>query len=205
MNNPDCGNQVTGQPRCVQFMANTWNWPSPRLHSVNASERGHAVRQRIGLLNVSNRSRPAETSSRVKRLPHGSFLRSGPRKCHPTSGTAVIVAASAPMHTGEPLERKFFLVDVDGGDSCGTRRSSKRRSQRFVSAENVRNAFLDLNPFSRSRSRNIRLRRATQPRKLAFCVTARSKRHLKRWVFAVQFRPRLRLWPLGDRHQQTWL
>src|SRR5215468_9439562 len=84
MNRPDCGNQRTGQPRCAQLTAKTWNWSPPTRRTQ------HAVSAVLPSVGVTYGFR--KVTSRVS--PSGNWL-TGP------SGTQDRYALARPRVTDE--------------------------------------------------------------------------------------------------------
>src|SRR4029077_6276013 len=93
MNSPDCGNQRTGQPRCAQLTANTWNWsPSTRRTQHAVSAVLPSVGVTWGFRNVARRVSPSGNSLTRPRETPDREAPARPRVTHertnPTMGTA---------------------------------------------------------------------------------------------------------------------
>src|SRR5262245_2964593 len=101
MKRPDCGNQRTGQPRCAQFTAKTWNCsPSIRRTQQAASAVFPSVGVTKGLRNVASRVSPSGNSLTRPSGTHAVYAFSRPSVTDEsrkrTIGTAS-VAATAPL------------------------------------------------------------------------------------------------------------
>src|SRR5215467_2259036 len=100
MKSPDCGNQRTGQPRCAQFTAKTWNCsPSTRRTQQAVSDVLPSVGMTYGFLNVASRVSPSGNSLTFPRGTQERYPLVRPRvteeKRNPTIGTATTLAARA--------------------------------------------------------------------------------------------------------------
>src|SRR5438105_4096047 len=118
MKSRDCGNHRTGQPRCAQLIANTWNW-SPRIrrtqHAIFAVGPSHATRN--GFSYVARRVCPSGKLAAAPSLIHAwpARPRTGP-KMYPMIGIPASVAAAAlsarPIVNRNPRR--------DGGEGSGS-------------------------------------------------------------------------------------
>ena len=75
MNRPDCGNQRTGQPRCAQLIAKTWNClPSSAPHPARRCRAVSPSHGRVnGLRNVASRVSPSGSRSTLPSGIHASL------------------------------------------------------------------------------------------------------------------------------------
>src|SRR5439155_15954510 len=97
MNRRDCGNHRTGQPRCAQLIANTWNWSPPirrTQHAIFAVGPAHADRNGFSYVarRVCTSGKLATAPSLIHAWP--ARPRTGP-KMKPMTGMAASVAAAA--------------------------------------------------------------------------------------------------------------
>src|SRR6185295_8197350 len=115
MKSPDCGNQRTGQPRCAQFTANTWNCsPSIRLTQHAASAVLPSVGITNGLRNVASRVSP-----------------SGNSLTRP-SGTHAVYAFSRLIVTDESRKRTIGTASVAATTPLNTSPSFMKRPRRVI-------------------------------------------------------------------------
>ena len=116
MNKPDCGNHSTGQPKCVQLMANTLNrslifFVAPQVAHLDAGLSRHAV---PGLANGFSNVLPGAFRSAGNRLTGPSVdpdfvfaaLRRTAAARYPTPGMATIAAAQHAPQRGQQLEKR---------------------------------------------------------------------------------------------------
>src|SRR5262252_4659395 len=121
MKRPDCGNQRTGQPRCAQFTAKTWNCsPSTRRTQQAVSAVLPSVGMTYGFRNVASRVSPSGNSLTFPSGTQERYPFARPRvieeKRNPTIGTATTLAARAlnaiPNFIKNP--RREIVVSVEG-------------------------------------------------------------------------------------------
>src|SRR5215469_16309790 len=121
MNKPDCGNQRTGQPRCAQLMAKTWNCsPSTRRTQHAVSTVLPSVGVTYGLRNVASRVSPSGKSFIGPSGTHERYAFARPRvmedRRKPTMGTARAVATnplnSIPIFMKKPRRDSVFSFDI---------------------------------------------------------------------------------------------
>src|SRR6202166_517699 len=80
MNKPDCGNQRTGQPKCAQLIAKTWNCsPSTRRTQHAVSTVLPSVGVTKGLRNVASRVSPSGKSFIAPSGTHERYAFARPR------------------------------------------------------------------------------------------------------------------------------
>src|SRR6267142_2149303 len=116
MNRRDWGNHRTGQPRCAQLIANTWNCSPPTRrtqHAIFAVGPSHATRN--GFSYVARRVRP---SGKVATEPSGiqawpARPRTGP-KMYPRIGMPASVVATV-LSASPRVNRNPRRVGGDGG------------------------------------------------------------------------------------------
>src|SRR5262252_5374566 len=129
MKSPDCGNQRTGQPRCAQFTAKTWNCsPSTRRTQQAVSAVLPSVGMTYGFRNVASRVSPSGNSLTFPSSTQERYPFARPRaieeKRNPTIGTATTLAAKAlntiPNFMKNPRrEIVASVVALFGGASAG--------------------------------------------------------------------------------------
>src|SRR5215467_15350895 len=124
MKSPDCGNQRTGQPRCAQFTAKTWNCsPSTRRTQQAVSAVLPSVSMTYGFRNVASRVSPSGNSLTFPSGTQERYPFARPRvieeKRNPTIGTATTLAARAlnkiPNFMKNP--RRETVASVDGASA----------------------------------------------------------------------------------------
>src|SRR6266404_5089837 len=114
MKSLDCGNHRTGQPRCAQLIANTWNWSPPirrTQHAIFAVGPSQATRN--GFSYVARRVCPSGKFPTEPSLIHAcpARPRTGP-KMYPMIGIPASVAAR-PLSAKPSVNRN---PRRDGGD-----------------------------------------------------------------------------------------
>src|SRR5215470_5960692 len=108
MNNPDCGNQRTGQPRWAQLMANTWNC-SPSMWRTQQGVLSVSPSQgfEIGLRNIANMVWPSGKSLKEPSATQRLYFPCCPRRMgearYPITGVARI-------RTAKPFKRAPILA-----------------------------------------------------------------------------------------------
>src|SRR5215472_7404120 len=124
MKSPDCGNQRTGQPRCAQFTAKTWNCsPSTRRTQQAVSAVLPSVGMTYGFRNVASRVWPSGNSLIFPSGTQERYPFARPRvieeKRNPTIGTATTLAARAfntiPNFIKNP--RREIVASVEGASA----------------------------------------------------------------------------------------
>src|ERR1700688_1747295 len=121
MKRPDWGNQRTGQPRCAQLIAKTWNRsPATRRTQHAVSTVFPSVGITNGLRKVAIRVSPSGKLVTSPRRTHDRYPFPRPRdidkRRKPTIGTATTIAANAlnriPSFIKKP--RREIALSVDG-------------------------------------------------------------------------------------------
>src|ERR1700730_12015736 len=121
MKRPDCGNHRTGQPRCAQLTAKTWNCsPSTRRTQHAVSTVFPSVGITFGFRNVASRVSPSGNSLTDPRGTHDRYAFERPRviedRTNPTSGTASADATKPlnriPNFMNSPRRESVFSVDI---------------------------------------------------------------------------------------------
>src|SRR2546425_2310059 len=116
MKSRDCGNHRTGQPRCAQLIANTWNWSPPirrTQHAIFAVGPSQATRK--GFSYVASRVWPSGKFPTEPSLIHAcpARPRTGP-KMYPMIGIPASVAATA-LRATPSVNRNPRRDGGDGG------------------------------------------------------------------------------------------
>src|SRR5947208_4461244 len=118
MKSRDCGNHRTGQPRCAQLIANTWNWSPPirrTQHAIFAVGPSQATRN--GFSYVARRVCPSGKFPTEPSLIHAcpARPRTGP-KMYPMIGIPASVAAR-PLSAKPSVNRNPRRDGDDGSKS----------------------------------------------------------------------------------------
>src|ERR1700721_1145365 len=121
MKRPDCGNHRTGQPRCAQLTAKTWNCsPSTRRTQHAVSTVFPSVGITLGFRNMASRVSPSGNSLTDPRGTHDRYAFERPRviedRTNPTIGTARADATKPlkriPNFINSPRRESVFSFDI---------------------------------------------------------------------------------------------
>src|SRR5580692_7604154 len=121
MNSPDCGNQRTGQPKCAQFTAKTWNCsPATRRTQHAVSIVLPSVGVTYGFRNVASRVSPSGNSLTDPTDTQERYAFARPRVIEDrrkrTIGTASAVATTPlnriPIFMNSPRRESVFSFDI---------------------------------------------------------------------------------------------
>src|SRR6185295_11976352 len=103
MKRPDCGNQRTGQPRCAQLTANTWNLsPAIRRTQEAVPAVWPSVGVTNGLRNVTSRVSPSGNWLIGPRGTQERYALARPRVTEERRNRVIGTASAAPT---SPLNR----------------------------------------------------------------------------------------------------
>src|SRR5215470_3044595 len=118
MNKPDCGNQRTGQPRCAQLTANTWNVsPSTRRTQHAVSTVLPSVGMTRGFRKVANLVSPSGNSLT---RPRGTQARYAFERPRVTEDRRYLPIGTARAAATTPLKRTPSFINSprrEGKDS----------------------------------------------------------------------------------------
>ena len=119
MKRPDCGNQRTGQPRCAQLIAKTWNWPRRRRRTQQGMSAVAPSQGRVSgcgrwpsASGPRGRRRRAERHPRERGSPCASRApaRAGSRRsAPPSSAPATALSAIAELQQKAAPRRRAGL------------------------------------------------------------------------------------------------
>src|ERR1700730_2473268 len=121
MKRPDCGNHRTGQPRCAQLTAKTWNCsPSKRRTQHAVSTVFPSVGITFGFRNVASRVSPSGNSRTDPRGTHDRYALHHQRliedRTNPPTGTASADATKPlkriPNFMNSPRRESVFSFDI---------------------------------------------------------------------------------------------